>query len=140
MTVSLKLRLHCNSENLWMEFVGFQRMIKWEMMNEIDRPGTCSKIKKWIFETMEKVDILQRNALNYHAFPNPPILWLSHFMPGINQSVLLATASPPVIADMSTVADSRFRFPLQWATFCQYRYNLTVEKNPLPNQHQTIMS
>ena len=123
-----------------MEYVSFQRMIKWEMINEIDRPGTCSETKKWIFDTMEKVDYLQRTAQRHHAFPNPPILWLSNFMPRINQSVLLATAFPPVVADMSTVAKSGFRFPLQWATFCQYRHNLTVERNPLPIHHSSLLS
>ena len=118
-----------------MEFVGFQRMIKWQMINDIDQPGPCVKTRKWIFETMKNMDDIQIRAQNYHEFPNPPTGWLSNYTPRLNQSVLLATAFPPVIADMSTVTDSQFRFPLQWATFCQYRENLTVEENALPFRH-----
>ena len=131
-TVRLKLRLHRKSENLWMEFVGFQRIIKWQMINDIDRPGPCVETKKWIFDTMKTIHDLQINVQNYHGFPNPPTGWLSNFTPSINQSILLATAYPPVIADMSTIGNCQFRIPLQWATFCHYRENLAVERNPLP--------
>lgn len=124
-----------------MEFTAFRRLITWQMIDQIETPGSLEQMKQWVINEMEVMEHRQRNVVRYHSFPFPtPLNWLSIYLPRLNQSVLLATAYPPVVADMSEVRDKPYRFPLTWASFVQYRVNTTIERKPLPISHPSLLS
>ena len=141
MIVRMRLRLKLHSEGLWMEFTGFRRMITWQIIKEMNRAPTANEAKTWIFRKMEEIDHKIKARGTTHEYPSTlPVQWMSNYLPQLNQSILLATAEPAVIADMSTVADCQFRRPMQWANFGQFRLNLSVECTPLPPIHPTLLN
>ena len=107
----------------------------------MERPTTADGLKNWVYNEMELLDNRARNVVRYHSFPFPPPLqWLSDYLPRLNQSVLLASALPPVVIDMSTKSATSFRYPPTWSSFVQYRVNLSVIMNPLPISHPSLPS
>ena len=124
-----------------MEYTGFKRLITWQMIDQMERPTTADGLKNWVYNEMELLDNRARNVVRYHSFPFPPPLqWLSDYLPRLNQSVLLASALPPVVIDMSTKSATSFRYPPTWSSFVQYRVNLSVIMNPLPISHPSLPS
>ena len=123
-----------------MEFTSFQRMVSWQMYHDLDRAPTADVAKAWLFTQMEKMDETIKEKVHGHKFPHPPPLqWLSDYLPQLNQSVLMATAVPAVVVDLSTVANRQFRYPIKWAEFGQYRPNIDITLNPLPISHPTLI-
>ena len=111
-------------------------MVQYQMIKEIDRPTGPNQLQQWLVDEMDALDRRAKEMVRYHSFfYPPPTEWLTDFTPLLNQAVLLATATPPAIADVSTVALRQYRFPLSWASFTQYRPNINVEMKPLPIPH-----
>lgn len=132
----MRLRLVPTSTNLWAEFTAFQRLTKWQLTKEIDRVRGPDQLCGWLMDEMKSIMHMAQTLVTHHSFPYPPPLeWLTHYTPQMNQATLLATASPPVVADMSTVMENQYRSPPQWAVFIQYNMNLSVTMKPLPIPH-----
>ena len=60
-TVRLRLRLRLESACLWMEFTGFRRLVTWQMINQIDKPGSPEQLKQWLVTEMEANSHRQRS-------------------------------------------------------------------------------
>ena len=135
-TIRMRLRLKRISHQLWAEFSAFTRMVKFQMIKEVERPISSDQLQQWLVDEMDALDHRVKEVVRYHSFfYSPPIEWLTDYTPKLNQCVLLATATPPAVIEMSTVATRQYRFPLTWASFTQFRPNISVEMKPLPMPH-----
>ena len=138
LTVRMKVRLKPRSVDLWMEFTSFRRMITWQMHNDLNKAPSSPIARTWLYTQMGNIEDIVKKQIHCHKFLfPPPVSWLSDYLPKLNQSVLLATAVPPVVSDMSTAAHRQFRLPFKWASFVHSRLTVEVSLNPLPNSQPT---
>ena len=134
--VHINLELVKKSYKIWMEYVGFKHFIEHTMVLEFGRSTNAKEMIHWLIKRLEHYD--QQAALCcYPCYDEkPPTEWLDWYTPRLNQSVLLATATPPVTLDMSTTENHTWRLPFQRPAFPQYRQSLTVAAIPVSMAHQ----
>ena len=135
----MSLKLEISSTNLWMEYVGFYSIVAHDMLQTMIAPTSAIVIENWLQTRFQYLDNRAKNEVNYHSFFNkPPIKWLTYFTPLLNQSVLMATAVPPVVMDMSTVDTTPSREQPQWAVFTQFDERVNVTMKRLPKSHNPL--
>ena len=139
-TISVTVKLDLISTNVWGEFLGFNHLMSQQIHQDMQSPYFITynwkKIQEWAEKEMKGRLKTAKDMVNYHDFFYPTKLdWLNFHTPIFNQSVMLATAYPPIIVDMSTEEDEPFRRPPQWSTFPQYHERLVVEMKNLRHSH-----
>ena len=135
----MRLKLKLLSVELWSEFTGFQRMVKWQMIHENDQALTEEHLRTWLENKMNDLDQYSKQHA-YHTFEQPPPLnWLTEFTPMLNKLTLLATATPPVVGDLTTLVSDQCGFKIHLADFTQFRPNISVIMKKLPFEHRLLM-
>ena len=114
-------------------------MVKWQMIQDNEQALTEEHLQTWLENTMDALDQHTKQHA-YHKFEHPPPLdWLTDFTPTLNRLTLLATATPPVVGDLTTLVNDHCRFKIQWADFTQFRPNISVTMQKLPFEHRILM-
>ena len=126
-TIGMKLVLDVKSTNLWAEFVGFTHLLSMEMHNCMLYAYNEKKLQEWAERECRNLDEKAKKWVNYHHFFYPPeTKWLNIHTRVQNQTILLATATPPVVIDASTDEPKDFRFPPQWSVFPRFHEKITI--------------
>ena len=139
-TITLSAKLDAKSTNLWQEFVGFNHIMSKQIYADMKSPHTTTfdwkKIQDWGEKELKNRLIAAKEIMNSFTFYYPVDLeWLTMHTPRWNQSIMLATAYPPVVVDMSTEKGEYFRRPPQWSTFPQFHQRLNVVTKNLRHSH-----
>ena len=138
--IQMKLKLVTNSFTLWMEYVGFQFYAVDRFTSEVEKPKSQANVLEWFKRDLEHIHEHAKLVV-HHSFIYPPKEeWLNWQTPIINQSVLMATAVPPVTLDLSTDAKQPWRFPIQNAVFPQFRDNISVQMKQYGTKHHRIVT
>ena len=129
-TVKMSLKMDRQSANLWCEFVGFTDCLGNKLHQHIPYTAGAKKIEKYAESECEWLVARAKNVVKYHSFHSPNREPLTLHTPIMNQSILMATATPPVVMDLSTEQELQYRFPPQWSVFPQFgeRVNAKMKK------------
>ena len=124
------------SSTLWMEFTGFKNLVEKTMVQENANPRSAI-LKEWFNLYLKRQHETAKSLASSHCFDTPPNMgWLDWFTPRLNQSVLLATAVPPMTVDMSTTEVKAWRGPVTWSAFPQFRQSIKVEFTKPGGKHR----
>ena len=114
-------------------------MVTWQMINDNEKVKTEEQLQTWLENCMDELDQHTKQHA-YHDFIHPPPLeWLTDFTPTLNKLTLLATATPPVVGDLTTLVNDHCKFKILWADFTQFRPNISVTMKKLPFEHHLLM-
>ena len=131
----MSLKLDIRSTNLWSEFVGYTDCMGRQLHQQVPYASGPRKIEKWAESECNMLDNKAVNVVKYHSFIVPNRKTLTFHTPLMNQSILMATASPPVVMDLSTTEELSYRFPPQWSTFPQFGDRITAKMKKLKHTH-----
>ena len=131
----MSVKMDCQSTNLWSEFVGFTDVLGNKLHQHVQYASGPKKIEKYAESECEWLVARAKNIVKYHSFHSPNRDPLTFHTPIMNQSILMATATPPVVMDMSTEEELPYRFPPQWSVFPQFGDRVNAHMKKLKHTH-----
>ena len=134
-TVKQSVKMDAQSTNLWSEFVGFTDCMGNKLHQHVQYASGEKKIQEYAENECALLEKQAKVVVKYHSFyaPNKDLLTLH--TPILNQSILMATATPPVVMDLSTDEELEYRFPPQWAVWTQFGERCSVKMKKLKHTH-----